>query len=316
MTGTSVAIASKYLLQGKVVGIPTETVYGLAASMYQPDAVKRIFDIKNRPVSNPLILHVADLESLEPLVKEIPPQALQLAAALWPGPLTMVFNRSERVPDIITGGQSTVAIRIPAHPLTLELLQTVKQPLAAPSANKYNYISPVTATAVEEMLGEEIPYILDGGPCQKGIESTIVAFRNGELQLLRQGAYTEMELRKVTGKRIVQEETDIRHPGMYKKHYSPHTPVIVMNEIKEVVNKLKPMRVALISFFNPYDHITVERKVVLSPKASLEEAAQNLYASLYQLDKESYDMIIAEKLPDTGLGRAMNDRLSRAAVPY
>ena len=178
MIGASVETAAKWLLEGEVVGIPTETVYGLAACIYHPDAVQRIFAVKNRPVSNPLILHIASIDDLIPLVSEMPPQALQLAEACWPGPLTMIFPRSERVGDMITGGQPTVAIRIPAHPLTLDLLKTVKEPLAAPSANKYYYISPVTAAAVEEMLGSEIPYILDGGPCEKGIESTIVAFRD------------------------------------------------------------------------------------------------------------------------------------------
>lgn len=316
MKGTSVSTAVRWLQQGEVVGIPTETVYGLAASMYQPEAVKRIFSIKNRPVNNPLILHVADIADLEILVKDIPREALQLAEACWPGPLTMILPRSSNVPDIVTGGQSTVAVRIPAHPLTLELLKQLGEPVAAPSANKYNYISPVTAIAVEEMLGNEIPYILDGGPCQKGIESTIVAFNQGEVQLLRKGAYTEEELSRITGTEILQEQTEIRHPGMHKKHYSPRTPVILTNEVDELVTMLKPMRVALISFCNQYDYLPVAKSVVLSPKANLEEAARKLYDTMYQLDKEAYDMIIAEEMPDRGLGRAMNDRLSRAAVPF
>jgi len=157
MIGTSVATAAHGLQPGEVVAIPTETEISLAACMFDEEAVQKIFTVKQRPGSNPLIIHVPDLKSLEPLVSSIPPVAMELAAACWPGPLTMIFSKSMLVPDIVTGGQQTVAIRIPSHPLTLELLQQLEFPLAAPSANKFNYISPVSAKAVEEMLGQEIP---------------------------------------------------------------------------------------------------------------------------------------------------------------
>lgn len=298
------------------MAIPTETVYGLAACMFDEAAVQKIFTVKQRPGSNPLIVHVPDFKSLEPLVSSVPPVAMELAAACWPGPLTMIFSKSMLVPDIITGGQQTVAIRIPSHPLTLELLQELDFPLAAPSANKFNYISPVSAIAVDEMLGKEIPYILDGGDCEKGIESTIVAFKNNQVQLLRKGAITEEELTRITSVELVSADHDIRHPGMHQKHYSPRTPVLLTNNIRETISLLHPLRVALLSFCNPYDGYPVDRKLVLSPDGHLEEAARTLYSSLYQLDKEGYDVIVAEEFPDKGLGRAINDRLNRASIPF
>lgn len=316
MPGSDIGTAARWLQQGEVVAIPTETVYGLAASMYSRSGIEKIFKVKNRPLSNPLIVHIASIDQLAGLVQDIPEIACQLAVACWPGPLTMVLPKTNQVDPLITAGQSAVAVRVPAHPVTLSLLQDLGFPLVAPSANKYNYISPVTAVAVEEMLGEEIPYILDGGPCTVGIESTIVAFDgNDSVRILRRGGITEEQIAKVTGRPVTQFSEGILHPGKSQKHYSPSTPLFILREwtdLSVIPDELSS--VALMMFSDRFEQAPVSRKVKLSVSGDLSEACSRMYNTLYELDKEGHDLILAETFPDEGLGRSLNERLYKAAT--
>jgi L-threonylcarbamoyladenylate synthase len=314
MRGISITEAAHWLKKGEVVAIPTETVYGLAANAFDIGAVKKIYSVKNRPLSNPLIVHAKNLEQVKSLVVDFFPEAELLAKSFWPGPLTMILPKSDIIPDIVTAGQQTVAVRVPSHPLTLELLSALDFPLAAPSANKFNYISPVTAEAVSEMLGNEVPYILDGGRCSRGIESTIVSFEKGAIKILRQGAVTSEQIESVVQKPIEEKNTSgYLHPGMFKKHYSPKTPLLLMDAKSDFSGLNSEAKVAAICFTENFPLPEVDKKIMLSNSGDLEEAAQQLYAVLYELDKADYDLIIAEMMPEKGLGKAINERLIKAA---
>jgi len=315
MKGASVKQAAEWLRKGEVVAIPTETVYGLAANAYNVSAIQKIYAVKNRPLSNPLIVHAMNMEQVKSLVSDFSPEAELLAKSFWPGPLTMILPKAAIIPDIVTAGQQTVAVRVPSHPLTLELLSLLEFPLAAPSANKFNYISPVTAEAVSEMLGNDVPYILDGGKCQRGIESTIISFQSGGVKILRQGAVTEEQIEAVFQKPMTEQESSGHlHPGMFKKHYSPRTPLLLMDRNSDFTRLRSQKNVAAICFTENFPSVPVKEKIMLSNSGDLEEAAQHLYAVLYELDKGNYDLIIAEKMPYKGLGKAINERLLKAAV--
>ena len=308
--------AARWLEKGEVVAIPTETVYGLAAIIFNPEAVSKVYAVKGRPVTNPLIVHVHSIEMVKGLATEFPPAAEILATAFWPGPLTMVLPKQPIVADAITAGQPTVAIRIPNHPLTLQLLNDLKKPLAAPSANPFNYISPVTAQQVNQMLGDKIPYILDGGRCPKGIESTIVAFENSRVKILRPGAISAEQIEKVLQQKLLpKKETTIAHPGMFKQHYSPVTPLVLTEVITPLLLQQYKGKIALLLFdkFSPL--LASDNQLLLSPAGNLDEAAWNLYDFLHKLDAGDYDLIIAQKMPETGIGIAINDRLMKAAQP-
>jgi L-threonylcarbamoyladenylate synthase len=316
MIGTSVAVAARWLEKDNVVAIPTETVYGLAGNIFSEKAICQIYTVKKRPFSNPLIVHVADLSQAMTLITGMPATAQKLAEAFWPGSLTLILPKNRNVPGLVTAGQDSVAIRIPDHPLALALLKEVRFPLAAPSANPFNYISPVTATAVDEMLGEQIPYILDGGPSTRGIESTIITFEGERVQLLRPGAITEEQISEVINEPLLlKENITVAHPGMFSKHYSPRTPVMLTDDIRTTASGIMNLKIALLTFCDEYPLLHAARKIILSPARNTLEAARNLYAALYQLDKEKYDLIIAEKMPDEGMGKAINDRLMKAATP-
>jgi len=312
--GNDIQAAIEWLEKGEVVAIPTETVYGLAANIFYPDAIEKVYKVKGRPTSNPLIVHVADIEQAERLVRHFPDKALKLAEHFWPGPLTIIFDKSELVPVSITAGQTTVAIRVPDHPLLLQLLQTYNKPLAAPSANPFNYISPVTAEQVNRMLGDKIPYILDGGRCIKGIESTIVAFEEEKVKLLRPGAIAAAEIESVLQDNVVEAgKTGLAHPGMFKQHYSPTTPLLLVEEITVDLLKKYCDKIALVLYNNYCSFYDRDKQYLLSPNGYPEEAAWNLYDILHRLDAENYDLIIAEKMPETGIGKAINDRLTKAS---
>lgn len=316
--GTDIEKAVYWLEKGEVVAIPTETVYGLAGNIYNEGAIAKIYAAKARPRTNPLIVHVADIAAAEALVTEFPPVARELATAFWPGPLTMIFPKSETVPDSITAGEKTVAIRIPDHPLTLALLKATGFPLAAPSANPYNYISPVTAAQVNDMLGDKIPYILDGGRCTKGIESTILAVQqDGQVQLLRPGALNvnliEEKINTTVGQKTKESPA---HAGMSKVHYSPRTPLYLFGTGTDPVQERTGEKTAYLFFKEKRSGIPDDRQWVLSSGGDPSEAAWNLYDSLYMLDQGGFGSIMAELLPETGAGLAVNDRLRKAAQPY
>lgn len=305
--------AATLLKQGNVVAIPTETVYGLAANAFDGNAVKQIFEIKQRPLFNPLIVHIKSIDYLENIVSSIPPKAMILAKHFWPGALTLVLPKKEIIPNVVTAGKDTVGIRVPSHPTALELLNQLDFPLAAPSANPFGYISPTTTAHVQNQLGAKIPFILDGGNCQKGIESTIIGFENNEPILYRVGAISKEEIENCIGKinSKTKAASSPEAPGMLSKHYSPRTPLMVSDDIISDLEKYKNQAVGFI-VFSDLNLNASEKYIQVSTTNNLEEAAQNLYAAMHQLDAAGFELIIAEKFPETGLGISLNDRLYRA----
>lgn len=293
------------------MAIPTETVYGLAANAFDADAVLRIFEVKARPGFDPLIVHVGQREQVDQLVLEVPPEARRLIHRSWPGPLTLVLPKMERVPDVVTSGLDTVGVRMPAHPLALELLRSIDFPLAAPSANPFGYVSPTTARHVFDQLGGRIPYILDGGPCAVGVESTIVGWSRDELVIFRPGGVPTEVIAGEIGRmpRMVRSDTPIA-PGMLGSHYAPRKRVIV-GDLPALLSAHRGSRIGAISLST--DHHAALNEV-LSPAGDLHEAARNLFAAMRRLDAGEVDLILAEVFPDEGLGRAINDRLSRASA--
>lgn len=304
---------AKYLLeQGELVAIPTETVYGLAGNALNPDAIAKIFTVKNRPYFDPLIVHVFDFNSMAPYVYEIPDSARHLAEEFWPGPLTLLLKKKNIIPDLVTSGLNRVGIRCPDHALTLELLQILPFPLAAPSANPFGYVSPTKPQHVNDQLGEKISYILDGGPCQVGVESTIIGFDSVSPVIYRIGGCEVEEIERVVGKVSVQihSSSNPNTPGQLVSHYAPGKKLI-LGEIEELLQRHPSHRSGILTFqknFNsPY-------QIILSSNGSLKEAAQNLFSALRAFDKMPIDFILAELVPDEGLGMAINDRLRRAAA--
>ena len=308
--GTDIDLAKYCLTAGNVVGMPTETVYGLAGNAYNDDAVLRIFHVKNRPHFDPLIVHTDSLVKISQFVTDFPPQARQLAEAFWPGPLTLLLPKTALISDLVTSGLDTVAVRIPQHPLALRLLAALDFPLAAPSANPFGYISPTSAAHVAAQLGAQIPYILDGGQSAVGIESTIVGFVSGQAVVYRLGGTSVEALESVIGKVQVQTHSTSNPaaPGMLKSHYSPRKPLFLSNLANIQSNW------GSLTFSSVLANIPTEHQRVLSPTQNYAEAAKHLFGYLRQLDDLPVEAICAELLPETGLGRAINDRLRRAAA--
>ncbi|MCO6489052.1 MAG: threonylcarbamoyl-AMP synthase [Phaeodactylibacter sp.] len=315
MIGKDLNYAIKLLKAEAVVAIPTETVYGLAGNALSPRAVSTIFEVKDRPSFDPLIVHTSHLERIAALATEMPEAARQLARRFMPGPLTLLLPKSGLIPDIVTAGAPRVAVRIPAHPLTQELLAALDFPLAAPSANPFGYISPTTARHVEDQLGDKIPYILDGGPCQVGLESTIVGFEEGRVVIYRKGGIAVEDIEAVAGPALVRPHSSSNPaaPGMLKSHYAPSAPVVI-GDIRRLLPHYQGKKAGTIAFRTPIPGIPEERQLVLSPAGDLAEAARNLFAGMRRLDALGLDVILAELLPEQGLGRAINDRLRRAAA--
>lgn len=317
--GKDIIQALHYLEQDGLVAIPTETVYGLAANAFSANAVTKIFVAKNRPSFNPLITHTHDIERVKEYVKKPPEMAVALAKVFWPGPLTLLLPKKDIIPDIVTSGSDHVAVRIPSHPLTLELLGKLDFPLAAPSANPFGYISPTRPAHVEEQLGDRIDYILDGGECAVGIESTIVGFEDGQLIIYRLGGTSQEAIEDVVGKanvkisQKVEENLNPKAPGMLKSHYAPGKKVLIGN-LSELLGQHDKDKVAIISLKDYYPQVPNERQVALSVVGDLNEAAQGLFSALRELDKLPVEYILAEPMPEYGLGKAINDRLQRAAA--
>lgn len=311
--GRNSTSAKKILDKGNVVAIPTETVYGLAGNALDVTAVSQIFAIKKRPSFDPLIVHTHSVEALKQFVLEIPTQALQLANAFWPGPLTLLLPKKNNIPDLVTSGLERVAVRIPNHTLTLDLLKSLDYPLAAPSANPFGYISPTTAQHVADQLGNEIAYILDGGPCTIGVESTIVGWEDGVATIMRVGGLSIEAIEQVIGPVHVQavSSSNPAAPGMLKSHYAPKIPMLVGN-IEELMMKYAEKKVAILSFQKSY--ASAYKNYILSSRGDTTEAAQQLFAAMRALDSCDADLIITEFVPNTGLGRAINDRLKRACA--
>lgn len=303
------------LREGRLVGIPTETVYGLAGNAFDDKAIAGIFQVKNRPFFDPLIVHINTFEGLSQLVRSIPREAILLAEAFMPGPLTLLLPKKDVIPEILTAGSFLVAIRIPSHPMTQELLSRLSFPLAAPSANPFGYISPTTAKHVEQQLGDKIPYILDGGACKVGVESTIVGFEKGKPTVFRKGGIAIEAIEEVIGPVRVRPHSSSRPdaPGMLKSHYSPKIPIKLGN-IESLLKKHHGNAIGVISFKSSFPSIPEERQVLLSRKGDFAEAAHNLFSGMRYLDGLKLDVILAELLPERDLGKAINDRLRRASA--
>lgn len=310
--GKDITRAQQLLLDGHLVAIPTETVYGLAANALNEKAVLEIFKAKNRPHFDPLIVHVSGLAQAETLVESIPDIVKTLTQKFWPGPLTVLLPKKEIVPDLVTSGLNTVGLRCPDHTLTLELLKNLPFPLAAPSANPFGYVSPTTPQHVNEQLGDKVSYILDGGECRVGIESTILGFENTPT-VYRLGGLTLEALEPITGPLHVQlnSSSNPHAPGQLQSHYAPRKKILLGTREQLLAHSY--LKAGTIVFQNQLPGISDVKQVILSPSGNLEEAAQHLFAALRQLDKTDVEIILAELVPETGLGRAINDRLRRAA---
>lgn len=309
-TGTDIEKAASLLRAGELVAIPTETVYGLAANALNSDAVTKIFEVKNRPYFDPLIIHVPGFEAVPSYVSEVPEDARRLANRFWPGPLTLVLPKRENIPDLTSAGLDTVGIRCPDHSLTRSLLTRLDFPLAAPSANPFGYVSPTTAQHVDQQLGDKIAYILDGGPCDIGIESTIVGFEDSHPVIYRFGGLAPEIMMDVVGplKTRAHSTSNPRAPGQLKSHYAPGKRVI-LGDIPTLL-QADHDNVAVISFNTNYG---LPHQIILSPSGSLHEAARNLFSALRNVDEMPVGIVYAELVPDEGIGRAINDRLMRAA---
>lgn len=302
------------LLAGEVVALPTETVYGLGASIFKPKAIDYIFELKQRPRTNPLIVHVANLQQINTLCEQFPKSLQLLADQFWPGPLTLVLPKSANVPDQITAGKDTVGIRIPNHPLFLEVLEKTG-PIAAPSANPFERISPTTAEHVEGYFPKGLKMILDGGACSKGIESTIVGYENDNIIIYRLGSISIEAIEKVVGETQLfdAQKSQVTTPGMSKRHYSPKTKTILSENLTNFVKSNSKARIGSVRFNAASRIVGIELEIILSNSSNLEEAAQSIYKVLHQLDQLNLDFIVIEPLPDYEVGRSINDRLKRAS---
>ena len=306
--------AAEIIKRGGIVAFPTETVYGLGANAFNPLAVARIFEAKRRPYFDPLIVHVASHGDPAKLVIDIPSDAKKLMERFWPGPLTVVLLKREEVPDIVTAGLPSVAIRMPKHEMALSLIEQADCPIAAPSANPFGYLSPTTAEHVRDQLGDQIDFILDGGTCEVGVESTIVSFSKGKPRLLRPGGVELEEIESIIGKVevIPIEEGRPSAPGMLPRHYAPRTPII-LNWNDKNLDIYKNKKIGLLAFREPRNNLKFSKVEVLSKKGDIREAAANLFAAIRRLDALNLDLIVAESIPEIGLGRAIMDRLRRAS---
>ena len=321
--GTDLAHAAQLLRDGNIVAIPTETVYGLAANAFDEAAVLKVFEAKQRPSFDPLIVHIGQRGDVPRVVRELPPGAEALMDAFWPGPLTLVLPKQAAVPDLVTSGLDTVGLRMPAHPLTRELLGLLDFPLAAPSANPFGYVSPTTAQHVADQLGDRVPYILDGGPCSVGVESTILGWdagaddrppaadRPGRWYVYRAGGIPLESIETIIGRvePTVKQVLPVA-PGMLESHYAPRK-LVHVGDVPALLRRFAGQAVGVIAFRS--DH-PAHRCEVLSESGDLAEAARHLFAVLRDMDGSDCEVIVAEEFPEEGLGRAINDRLRRASA--
>lgn len=316
MIGQDLQKAEELLRSGQLVAIPTETVYGLAGNAMNEVAVSEIFAVKQRPSFDPLIIHLPDLDSIDQYAESIPEILRPLARKYMPGPLTLLLEKKAVIPDLVTAGSPLLAVRIPIHPLTRELLGRLDFPLAAPSANPFGYISPTTAAHVAQQLGEKIPYILDGGPSEVGLESTIVGIENGQVTVFRKGGLAVEEIEEIMGSVVVKahSSSNPKAPGMLKSHYAPVTLFQVDASIEEELENYTEEEIGYLAFRQKITQLPADQQIVLSERGDYREAARNLFAAMRTLDEKGLKVILAELLPEEDLGRAINDRLRRAAA--
>lgn len=317
---TAAAEAAAALRAGRLVALPTETVYGLGANALDEAAVAAVFAAKKRPSFDPLILHQATADRVLAYAASVPAAARRLAAACWPGPLTLVLPKNPVVPDLVTAGLPTVALRVPDHPLTRAVLAAVDFPVAAPSANPFGFVSPTRADHVLDQLGDRIDHVLDGGPCPVGLESTIVGFPDGRPTVLRKGGLPVEQIEEILDEHVgimIASSSRPAAPGMLSRHYSPGRPMKLFDAVPK--NYSFPAKSAWIRFGGGgrTPAWAAEKGVTvfdLSPTGDLKEAARRLFTVLRLIAAGGYDFVAAERLPESGLGRAINDRLRRAAA--
>lgn len=318
-TPSDIQAAADVLRAGGLVAFPTETVYGLGADAENPVAVTRTFTVKGRPPSHPLIVHIADLEHLDEWVADIPDDARVLAERFWPGPLTLVLRRSPRVPLEATGGMDTVAVRVPDHPVALELLKAFGGGVTAPSANRFGSVSPTTAEHVRSELGDAVDFVLDGGPCQVGVESTIVDTTGEVPSVLRPGGVTREQLEEALGRPLaVDSSSRIRVPGQHPSHYAPRATVVLVEPGDVIAEAQRAQEQGhQVGVFLPpqFADAPVKAHAVAVVPASDAEYARELYGFLRELDQRGCDLIIASLPAEDGLGLAIANRLRRAAGP-
>ena len=309
----NIASAVELLKKGLPVAIPTETVYGLAANAFDKQAVSKIFELKKRPLFNPLIVHLRKDAELDEIAVEIPSNARMLAERFWPGPLTLVLKKSEVIPDIVTAGKSTVALRKPEHPIAQMLLDRLDFPLAAPSANPFGSISPTRSSHVDLMFGSELKLILEGGACTYGIESTIVGFEGEEAILYRLGAISKEEIEELIGpiNTITKAEIPLA-PGMLDRHYSPKTPAFLVENPSAWTEKVSRWKVGYLLFSEQIPYIDPNSQYILSHQRNFKTAMNRLYAAMHDMDSKGFDLILCERFPESSIGSSINDRLQRA----
>ena len=313
--GTDIDRAAQLLKAGKLVAIPTETVYGLAGNAFNKDAVLSIFEAKERPHFDPLIVHSSGARWVMEHTTNVPYLAEKLMNEFWPGPLTLVLPKKSIIPDIVTSGLDSVAVRVPSHPMTLDLIRKLEFPLAAPSANPFGYVSPTTAQHVNDQLGDKIDYILDGGPTSVGLESTIVGFEDDKPIIYRLGGLSVDVIEDSIGEVEISlnQSSDPKAPGMLKSHYAPGKPLYFGNP-GQLISDFDGKRIGFLGFMTRMEFLPPDRQLLLSPHGDLQEAALNLFAFMREFENFPVDIILAEELPEIGLGKAINDRLRRAAV--
>jgi len=309
--GEDVVKASEILRKGELVAIPTETVYGLAANALDPSAVAKIYEAKERPSFNPLIVHVASIKEAKKYVTEFPKIAEQIAEAFWPGSISLLLPKNSIIPDLTTAGLPNVVIRVPNHPLTLELLNRLDFPLAAPSANISNTVSPTTAKHVQLGLGNKLEYILDGGKSTIGLESTILALEQENLVILREGGVSREDILAKTGIRISSSSSENNQsPGNFKKHYSTSKPLYIVQDINRYIHRNPSGRYSALLF---EEKSVLCTSYLLSKSYSMAEIANNLFDFMRRADIDSSDYILIEPIKEIGIGRAIADRIARAA---
>jgi L-threonylcarbamoyladenylate synthase len=306
----SIERAVSLLREGDVVAFPTETVYGLGADVYNPYAVAKIFEIKNRPRFDPLIVHIGERDWVYQITESMPALATRLAEAFWPGPLTIILRKKGEIPDIVTSGLDTVGVRMPSHPVALNLIRAFGKPLAAPSANPFGYVSPTKAIHVAKAFKGKLHLVLDGGDSLFGVESTIVAATEQEVFLLRHGAIPVEELSEVAGK--VREKVTgdtVEAPGQLPYHYAPHTPLAIISSPAQITTANS----GFLALNIPAGQVLSKHVKILSETGDLREAAANFFSHLIELDGKGVEIIYAERIPETGIGRAIMDRLRKAS---
>ena len=312
--GKSIKESINNLKKGKIVVIPTETVYGLGVNALDQDAVDKVFKLKKRPYYDPLICHTDSINKVKEFVKTFPRKAEILAKNFWPGPLTILLEKKKIIPDITTSKLKRVGFRIPNNKLTLGVLEKINFPVAAPSANPFGYISPTLPKHILNMFKNDISYILDDGGCSVGIESTIVGFENKKTLVYRVGGITIEKLEKVIGKVEIFEKNIIfpKSSGMLKNHYSPKKDLII-GEIRTLIKKYKNYKIGILSYNKYYEGINLKNQIILSKNLNLEEASRNLYKSLHLLDNMNVDLILTSLLPNHDIGKSINDRIIKAS---